>query len=237
MKTEEVRNDQVAKALLMPVAYKVILDRHEQEKRVRERNIEAGRDPAVNEELSPTSSPMKQHEAHSPGDDKTDHICQDSVSEAPSIADQFKEEHQLGLNLEDALKLRFFLKTKEPEYNRRGNHRRLCEMTGTIAERKQLARDHKPTPFSTIEYIPKKAIEERDKKRRAGNAMINEYAEDPNFGAVQMVLRWAEFTPLGQAAHGGSKKEEGLSEADVEKHVGGLTKGLFWGHEYLKESA
>jgi hypothetical protein len=62
MQTEEVRQDRVDSALLMPVAYNAILDLHKQKMHARKRNQDAGLD-QDHEELLPTSSPLRQHEA------------------------------------------------------------------------------------------------------------------------------------------------------------------------------
>jgi hypothetical protein len=242
MQTEKVRQDRVNSALLMPVAYKAILDDHEQKMQARKRNQDAGLDPEHAEELIPTSSPLRQHEAYSP----EDVIPEDVPEFNSSIAEQFIKEYNLKPTLEDAQRLQELLMAQQTEYARRASHQRLCEMTGTADERRRLQKQGKPIPFSTIEYLSRDDIEERDKQRRAGNAMANEYAGDPNFGAVERVLQWANFKPLlkteedstGVAGTSKGKKEaeEGLSEVTVETHVGPLVKGIFWGHKHLKES-
>jgi hypothetical protein len=240
VQTEKVRQDRVNSALLMPVAYKAILDLHERKMQARKRNQDAGLDPENDEELIPTSSPLRQHDAYNPEDVIPEDIPEKS---SPSIAEQFIQEYNLKPTLKDAQRLQELLMAKDTEYARRASHQRLCEMTGTAAERSQLQKQKEAIPFSTIEYVSREFIEERDKQRRAGNPMANEYANDPNFGAAERVLRWATFKPLLEDSIGAKgnlkgKREikQSLSEVTVEAHVGPLVKGIFWGHKHLKES-
>jgi hypothetical protein len=223
----------------MPVAYEEILGRYEKQQLIKKLNSEARLNSIDNKGLSPNSSPFRHPDAHSPKGG----ISDQADVEAPSIADLFIEQNQLGRCLEDALELRKYLEAQESEYARREKRRELCEKTGTAEERRKRKKNKKPIPLPIIDYVPREFLEKRDKTKRVGNAMVNEHALDPNFGTVERILKWVVFEPLcvsdGAKTSKGKEGTDGdaITEVTVETHVGYLVKGLFWGHEHLKESA
>jgi hypothetical protein len=259
----------------MPLEYKAILDQYEFQMQIRERTLAMGTDPLNEVSLppsSPTRWPEVDTPAASPPpggscEVKEKHpttaiqsspftersrgvsrVLEETSSRlpvAPTIAEELIKKYNLKPTLEDAQELQNLLKRQESEYARRSSHQKLCERTGTAAERKQLQKEDKAIPLPTVCYISRKKIEERDEKRRVGNAMINEHASDPNFGAAEKLLKWIDHKPLiplfdnevaQDSAADQKLKEDGLSEVTVEAHVGPLVKGIFWGHQHLKES-
>jgi hypothetical protein len=76
---------------------------------------------------------------------------------------------------------------------------------------------------------------------------------DPKYGAARRVLEWIDFAAIPKASPShqitseqsinrkASRKqkasiEDNLTEVMVEERFGGLVKGMFWGHDHLKES-
>jgi hypothetical protein len=113
--------------------------------------------------------------------------------------------------------------------------------------------------YPSVQYTPREIIEARDKSERSGNATINENARDPKYGAARKVLDWIDFVapPRSSPSHDKTRGdaselensadlkatkqkkvsvEEGPTEVMVEERYGMLVKGLFWGHEHVKES-
>jgi hypothetical protein len=113
--------------------------------------------------------------------------------------------------------------------------------------------------YPSVQYTPRDVIESRDRSERLGNAAINENARDPKYGAARRVLDWIDFVaaPKSSPTHDKTgnnaseqeqaanlkanrqKKvsaEEGLTEVMVEERYGMLVKGMFWGHDHVKES-